>query len=107
MTLHLCDFCGGEIGERYANFVMHDESDYRKEMLAVLGNGEQLRMCEGCLGHLLPISERIRRERIEAAKQQAVPPVGKQEMDPYFSDALLKEALNHNIKTFWSSWRKP
>lgn len=73
MAFHqTCDFCGEEMREheRAATLKIRDRRDDsdgpRGFMMFTIEPSNQpvkLDMCATCLGHLLPISERIRRER--------------------------------------------
>ena len=79
MTKSFCDFCGEEMNERdkSATLTIYDRNRNQPQhtisgyyVLSFGGDdrsGTTMEMCAGCLGHLLPVTQRIKAER-EAAK---------------------------------------
>lgn len=78
---HTCDFCGDEMleRERAATLKIRERRDaadpighpFAFLMMSPDGPATKLEMCASCLGHLLPIAERARREREAAQPKKA------------------------------------
>lgn len=81
-THSTCDFCGEEMKpkEKAATLKIRehrngsDDDEYRNPFSMFGSSGDsgavKLEMCASCLGHLLPITERVRRERLAVAAQK-------------------------------------